>query len=186
MAGSFPFIVVTAALLSLGHPQQPHRLTHPPVHEVVRDQPLRRGRGSDLASSSATSCMAIPAGQLMHRYGYKAWHPLPASSCSVPAAWLFWPAARANGALLVLSSVAQFVIGCGLSFLETGANSFHRSARILGIERTPAQLLAGLQPPRLHHRRTHRHALHLLWSAAFGRRDHRHAGRRHVSGVSAR
>ena len=36
--------------------------------------------------------------------------------------WLFWPAARAESYPFFIA--AQGVIGCGLSFLETGANPF--------------------------------------------------------------
>ena len=65
--------------------------------------------------------MAIPAGQFMRCFGYKAGLVtglvLLGSGC-----WLFWPAAHAEIYLFFVA--AQFVIGCGLSFLETGANSF--------------------------------------------------------------
>jgi FHS family L-fucose permease-like MFS transporter len=65
--------------------------------------------------------MAIPAGQIMGRLGYKSGLMtgliLMGTGC-----WLFWPAARMEKYLFFV--IAQFVIGCGLSFLETGANSF--------------------------------------------------------------
>jgi FHS family L-fucose permease-like MFS transporter len=65
--------------------------------------------------------MAIPAGQLMRHFGYKVGLVtglvLMGTGC-----WLFWPAAQAQVYLFFVA--AQFVIGCGLSFLETGANSF--------------------------------------------------------------
>jgi FHS family L-fucose permease-like MFS transporter len=65
--------------------------------------------------------MAIPAGQIMGRFGYKAGLMtgliLMGTGC-----WLFWPAARLD--IYLFFVVNQFVIGCGLSFLETGANSF--------------------------------------------------------------
>jgi FHS family L-fucose permease-like MFS transporter len=65
--------------------------------------------------------MAIPAGQIMRYFGYKAGLVtgliLMGSGC-----WLFWPAAKSDVYLFFVA--AQFVIGCGLSFLETGANSF--------------------------------------------------------------
>jgi FHS family L-fucose permease-like MFS transporter len=64
---------------------------------------------------------AIPAGEIMRRFGYKAGLVtgllLMAAGC-----WLFWPAAHAG--VYTYFVVAQFVIGSGLSFLETGANSF--------------------------------------------------------------
>lgn len=65
--------------------------------------------------------MAVPAGQIMRFLGYKVGLVtglvLMGSGC-----WMFLPAAHAD--LYWLFVVAQFVIGCGLSFLETGANSF--------------------------------------------------------------
>ena len=65
--------------------------------------------------------MAIPAGQIMRYFGYKVGLVtgliLMGTGC-----WLFWPAAHAQIYLFFVA--AQFVIGCGLSFLETGANSF--------------------------------------------------------------
>jgi FHS family L-fucose permease-like MFS transporter len=65
--------------------------------------------------------MAIPAGQIMRWFGYKTGLItgliLMGSGC-----WMFYPAAHAGVYGFFL--VAQFVIGCGLSFLETGANSF--------------------------------------------------------------
>jgi len=65
--------------------------------------------------------LAIPAGQIMRHLGYKAGVisglVLMGSGC-----WLFWPAAVMNR--YGFFCAAQFVIGSGLSFLETGANSF--------------------------------------------------------------
>jgi FHS family L-fucose permease-like MFS transporter len=65
--------------------------------------------------------MAIPAGQIMRLYGYKTGLLtgllLMSSGC-----FLFWPAAHAG--VYHYFVAAQFVIGCGLSFLETGANPF--------------------------------------------------------------
>ncbi len=65
--------------------------------------------------------LAIPAAQLMRRFGYKTGIVtglvLLGSGC-----WMFYPAAQAG--LYAFFLVAQFVIASGLSFLETGANSF--------------------------------------------------------------
>jgi MFS transporter, FHS family, L-fucose permease len=64
---------------------------------------------------------AIPAGELMRRFGYKTGLMtgliLLGSGC-----FLFWPAAHAGVYWFFVA--AQFVIGSGLSFLETGANPF--------------------------------------------------------------
>ena len=65
--------------------------------------------------------LAIPAAQLMRKFGYKMGIVtgllLLGSGC-----WMFYPAAQAG--LYTFFLVAQFVIASGLSFLETGANSF--------------------------------------------------------------
>lgn len=65
--------------------------------------------------------LAIPAAQLMKRFGYKTGIVtglvLLGSGC-----WMFYPAAQAG--LYTFFLVAQFVIASGLSFLETGSNSF--------------------------------------------------------------
>jgi FHS family L-fucose permease-like MFS transporter len=65
--------------------------------------------------------LAIPAGQLMRRFGYKAGIVtglvLLGTGCL-----MFWPAAEAN--LYVFFLAALFVIASGLSFLETAANPF--------------------------------------------------------------
>jgi FHS family L-fucose permease-like MFS transporter len=65
--------------------------------------------------------LAIPAGMLMRRFGYKTGIVmgliLLGSGC-----WMFYPAAQAGEYTLFL--MAQFVIASGLSFLETAANPF--------------------------------------------------------------
>ncbi|MGB8258827.1 MAG: L-fucose:H+ symporter permease [Terracidiphilus sp.] len=65
--------------------------------------------------------LAIPAGQLMHRFGYKmgivTGLVLLGAGC-----WLFYPAAEANKYVYFL--MALFVIASGLSFLETASNPF--------------------------------------------------------------
>jgi len=65
--------------------------------------------------------LAIPAGQLMHKFGYKmgiiTGLVLLGTGCL-----MFWPAAQAN--LYAFFLAALFVIASGLSFLETAANPF--------------------------------------------------------------
>jgi FHS family L-fucose permease-like MFS transporter len=65
--------------------------------------------------------LAIPAAQLMRRFGYKTGIVtgliLLGSGC-----WMFYPAAQAG--LYTFFLVAQFVIASGLSFLETASNPF--------------------------------------------------------------
>jgi len=65
--------------------------------------------------------LAIPAGQLMRRFGYKA--GIVTGLCLLGSGCLlFFPAAQAG--IYVFFLMAQFVIASGLSFLETGSNSF--------------------------------------------------------------
>lgn len=65
--------------------------------------------------------LAIPAAQLMRRFGYKT--GIVTGLCLLGAGcWMFYPAAQAG--LYTFFLVAQFVIASGLSFLETGSNSF--------------------------------------------------------------
>ena len=65
--------------------------------------------------------LAIPAAQLMRRFGYKM--GIITGLCLLgTGCWMFYPAAQAG--LYTFFLVAQFVIASGLSFLETGANSF--------------------------------------------------------------
>ncbi len=65
--------------------------------------------------------LAIPAGQLMRRFGYKM--GIVTGLCLLGSGCLlFYPAAQAG--LYAFFLVAQFVIASGLSFLETGSNSF--------------------------------------------------------------
>jgi len=65
--------------------------------------------------------LAIPAGQLMRRFGYKA--GIVTGLCLLGSGCLlFYPAAQAG--IYAFFLVAQFVIASGLSFLETGSNSF--------------------------------------------------------------
>jgi FHS family L-fucose permease-like MFS transporter len=65
--------------------------------------------------------LAIPAAQLMRRFGYKT--GIVTGLCLLgTGCWMFYPAAQAG--LYTFFLVAQFVIASGLSFLETGSNSF--------------------------------------------------------------
>ncbi len=65
--------------------------------------------------------LAIPAGQLMRRFGYKT--GIVTGLCLLGSGCLlFYPAAQEG--LYAFFLVAQFIIASGLSFLETGSNSF--------------------------------------------------------------
>jgi MFS transporter, FHS family, L-fucose permease len=81
------------------------------------------------------ACLAMPAALLMRRFGYKA-GLVTGLFLFGSGAFLFWPAAivRSYGFFLF----ALFVIASGLSFLETGSNTF---IAVLGDPRTSEQRL---------------------------------------------
>jgi len=75
----------------------------------------------DSASYIAYFLMAIPAGLLMKRFGYKSGIIIGLLLFS-GGAFLFFPAAETR--LYPLFLFALFVIACGLTFLETAANPY--------------------------------------------------------------
>lgn len=81
----------------------------------------------------AYAVMGIPAGLFMKRYGYKKGVLLGLSLFAI-GAFLFVPAA--NNSSFAFFGIALFVVGCGLSTLETVAHPFVAS---LGDQRTSDQ-----------------------------------------------
>lgn len=75
----------------------------------------------DSASYVAYFLLALPAGQFMKRYGYKAGIVLGLLLFAT-GAFLFFPAAATRSYVFFLG--ALFVIACGLTFLETAANPY--------------------------------------------------------------
>jgi len=80
-------------------------------------------------------CLAMPAALLMRRFGYKA-GLVTGLLLFGTGAFLFWPAALVGSYGFFL--FALFVIASGLSFLETGSNTF---IAVLGDPRTSEQRL---------------------------------------------
>jgi FHS family L-fucose permease-like MFS transporter len=115
-----PFLVVTPLFFLWAIP---NNLTDFLIRQFMKSFEVSRSGAAELQIGIFVGyfLMAIPAGQLMRYFGYKAGLVtglvLMGSGC-----WLFWPAARLD--LYPFFVGAQFVIGCGLSCLETGANSF--------------------------------------------------------------
>jgi MFS transporter, FHS family, L-fucose permease len=115
-----PFIVVTPLFFLWAIP---NNLTDFLIRQFMKSFEINRSGAAQLQIGIFVGyfLMAVPAGQLMRLFGYKAGLVtgliLMGSGC-----WLFWPAAHADTYPFFVA--AQFVIGCGLSFLETGANSF--------------------------------------------------------------
>lgn len=89
----------------------------------------------DTAVFAAYFVMAIPAGMLMKRAGYKA-GIITGLVCFAIGCFLFVPAANLQSYDFFL--IALFVIACGLTILETAANPY---ATILGNPDTAAQRL---------------------------------------------
>ena len=115
-----PFLVVTPLFFLWAIP---NNLTDFLIRQFMKSFEINRSGAAQLQIGIFVGyfLMAIPAGQLMRYFGYKAGLVtgliLMGTGC-----WLFWPAAHLE--MYSFFVVAQFVIGCGLSFLETGANSF--------------------------------------------------------------
>jgi MFS transporter, FHS family, L-fucose permease len=115
-----PFLVVTPLFFLWAIP---NNLTDFLIRQFMKSFEVNRSDAAQLQIGIFVGyfLMAIPAGQIMRYFGYKAGLVtgliLMGSGC-----WLFWPAAHADAYPFFVA--AQFVIGCGLSFLETGANSF--------------------------------------------------------------
>jgi FHS family L-fucose permease-like MFS transporter len=115
-----PFLVVTPLFFLWAIP---NNLTDFLIRQFMKSFEINRSGAAQLQIWIFLGyfLMAIPAGQIMRRFGYKTGLMtgliLLGTGC-----WLFWPAAHTD--LYGFFLAAQFVIGCGLSFLETGANSF--------------------------------------------------------------
>jgi FHS family L-fucose permease-like MFS transporter len=101
----------------------PNNLNDILILQFMKSFGLDRSAAADLQFwfYVAYALLAIPAGMLMRRFGYKTGIMtgliLLGTGC-----WMFFPAAHAGKFAFFL--VAQFVIASGLSFLETGANPF--------------------------------------------------------------
>lgn len=115
-----PFIVVTALFFLWAIPNNLNDILIP---QFMKSFTINRSSAGwvQVAFYLGYFLLAIPAGQLMTRFGYKSGIVtglvLLGSGC-----WMFWPAARAGAYWFFL--VALFVIASGLSFLETAANPF--------------------------------------------------------------
>jgi len=114
-----PFLIVTPLFFLWAIP---NNLTDILIRQFIKSFEINQSSAAQLqVIFVGYFLMAIPAGRLMQRFGYKpgliAGLILMGSGC-----WLFYPAAHAGVYGFFLA--AQFVIGCGLSCLETGANPF--------------------------------------------------------------
>jgi FHS family L-fucose permease-like MFS transporter len=115
-----PFLVVTALFFLWAVPANLNDIL---IRQFMKSFNINRSSaaGVQMYFYLGYFLLAIPAGQLMRRFGYKTGIVtglvLLGSGC-----WMFWPAAQAERYGLFLA--ALFVIASGLSFLETAANPF--------------------------------------------------------------
>jgi FHS family L-fucose permease-like MFS transporter len=115
-----PFLVVTALFFLWAVPANLNDIL---IRQFMKSFNINRSSaaGVQIWFYLGYFLLAIPAGQLMRRFGYKTGIVtglmLLGTGC-----WMFWPAAQAGQYWLFLA--ALFVIASGLSFLETAANPF--------------------------------------------------------------
>ncbi len=115
-----PFLVVTALFFLWAIPNNLNDIL---IRQFMKSFNINRSSaaGVQIWFYLGYFLLAIPAGQLMRRFGYKmgivTGLVLLGTGC-----WLFYPAAQAG--LYGFFLAAQFVIASGLSFLETAANPF--------------------------------------------------------------
>jgi FHS family L-fucose permease-like MFS transporter len=115
-----PFILVTALFLFWGIPGNMNDIL---IKQFMKSFELTRLQAGLIQSAYYMGyfILAIPAGLLMQRFGYKAGLVTGLMLFSLGAV-LFWPAAIVGKFGLFL--FALFIIASGASFLETGANPF--------------------------------------------------------------
>jgi len=115
-----PFILVTALFLFWGIPSNMNDIL---IKQFMKSFELNRLQAGLIQSAYYMGyfLLAIPAGLLMRRFGYKAGLVTGLILFSL-GALLFWPAAIVGKFGMFL--FALFVIASGASFLETGANPF--------------------------------------------------------------
>ena len=115
-----PFLVVTALFFLWAIPNNLNDIL---IRQFMKSFNINRSdaAGVQIWFYLGYFLLAIPAGQLMRRFGYKTGIVtglvLLGTGCL-----MLWPAAQAN--LYVFFLAALFVIASGLSFLETAANPF--------------------------------------------------------------
>jgi len=115
-----PFILVTTLFLFWGIPGNMNDIL---IKQFMKSFELNRFQAGLIQSAYYMGyfILAIPAGLLMRRFGYKVGLVTGLILFSL-GALLFWPAAIIGKYGMFL--FALFVIASGASFLETGANPF--------------------------------------------------------------
>jgi FHS family L-fucose permease-like MFS transporter len=116
----FPFVLVTALFFLWGIP---NNLTDVLIRQFMKSFAISRFQAALVQSAQFGGyfIMAMPAAFFMRKFGYKSGFVMGLLLFGV-GTFLFWPAAIAAKYDFFL--VALFIIGSGLSFLETASNPF--------------------------------------------------------------
>jgi MFS transporter, FHS family, L-fucose permease len=130
----FPFILVTSLFFLWGFVHNLDPILIPHLRKAFRLSTFQSSL-VDSAVFVAYFIMALPAGIIMRKYGYKSGIIIGLLLFAV-GSFLFVPAANTQQYIFFLG--ALFVIACGLTILETAANPY---ATILGPEETSTQRL---------------------------------------------
>ena len=125
----FPFILVTSLFFFWGFVHNLDPILIPHLRKAFRLTDLQSSF-IDSAVFIAYFIMALPAGYIMRRYGYKA-GIITGLILFAAGCFLFLPAANTHQYIFFLG--ALFIIASGLTFLETAANPY---ATILGNPET--------------------------------------------------
>lgn len=130
----FPLILITSLFFFWGFVHNLDPVLIPHLRKAFQLTDLESSL-VDFSIFIAYFIMAIPAGNIMRKYGYKSGIIIGLCLFAI-GAFLFIPAA--NTQLYVFFLGALFVIACGLAFLETAANPY---ITVLGPENTATQRL---------------------------------------------
>lgn len=130
----FPLILITSLFFFWGFVHNLDPVLIPHLRKAFQLTDLESSL-VDFSIFIAYFLMAIPAGKIMHKFGYKSGILIGLVFFAI-GAFLFIPAA--NTQLYPFFLAALFVIACGLAFLETAANPY---ITILGPEETATQRL---------------------------------------------
>lgn len=130
----FPFILITSLFFLWGFA---HNLDPILIPHLKRSFTLSTLQASlvDSAVFIAYFLMALPAGFIMKKYGYKS-GIITGLLLFALGSFLFIPAANTQAYIFFLG--ALFIIACGLTILETAANPY---AALLGNPKTSSQRL---------------------------------------------
>lgn len=131
---TIPFVLVTALFFLWGIPNNLNDIL---IKQFMTSFQITRFQAGLVQSAFYLGyfCLAMPAALLMRKFGYKA-GLVTGLLLFGTGSFLFWPAAKVGSYGFFL--FALFVIASGLSFLETGSNTF---IAVLGDPGTSEQRL---------------------------------------------